>query len=191
LIAGWVSAGLAELVVGVTAGGAGSPTGLLVAGAGLVLAYRLLAAPVAVRSEPTRPRRGMTALRMVTAALLVAILSAAAGAVGAVAGGMLAALPVLACVLAVFTQREAGAPAVIGLLRGMLAGMASFVVFCQLIAMLIEPCGSAVAFALATAVAVIVQAFTVCSVHSLLRRHSSPASSAVAAVPGSLARQSS
>jgi hypothetical protein len=188
LIAGWVCAALAEVALGLTAGGAGSPAGLLVAAAALSLAYRALPA---VASGPvlTRQRRGVSVLRMATAALLVAALSAAAGALGALAGGMLAALPVLACVLAVFTHREAGAPAAVGLLRGLLAGMASFVVFCQLIAILIARCGIAPAFALATAAALIVQALTVCSVHSLLRRHSSPASSAVAAAAGSLTRQ--
>jgi Protein of unknown function (DUF3147) len=190
LLAGWVSAALAGLAVGLVAAGAGSPIGLLTATVALGLAYRGLPA-VPTRSEAPRPRRGTTALRMGAAVLLVAVLSASAGVLGAVAGGMLAALPVLACVLAVFTHREAGTPAVIGLLRGLLAGMASFVVFCQLIAMFTTPYGIAPALALATAVALLVQALTVCSVHSLLRRHNSAASSAVAAAPGSLARQSS
>jgi hypothetical protein len=131
---------------------------------------------------------------MATAALLVVLLSAAAGALGPLAGGMLAALPVLACVLAVFTHREAGAPAAIGLLRGLLAGMASFVVFCQLIAMLIVPYGIAPAFEAATVAAVGVQAVAVyapAAVHSALRRHSSAPSAAVAAAAGSLRRQSS
>jgi hypothetical protein len=107
---------------------------------------------------------------------------------------MLAALPVLACVLAVFTHREEGAPAVTALLRGMLAGMVAFVLFCQAIALAIVPYGIAPAFAAATLVAVTVQAITIyppASVHSLLRRHSSAASPAVATAAGSLRRQSS
>jgi inner membrane protein involved in colicin E2 resistance len=104
---------------------------------------------------------------------------------------MLAALPVLACVLAGFTHREAGAVAAVGLLRGMLAGMGSFVLFCQLIATLVEPYGITPAFAAAALAAALLQALTVYSVHSTLRRQSSAASVAVAQGAGSLGRQSS
>jgi hypothetical protein len=107
---------------------------------------------------------------------------------------MLAALPVLACVLAVFTHREHGGTQAIALLRGMLAGMASFVLFCQVIVLAVVPHGIALAFAAATGVALAVQAIAVYSptpVHSLLRRQSSAASPAVAAAPGFLGRQSS
>ena len=44
------------------------------------------------------------------------------------------------------------------LLRGMLGGMAAFVLFCALIGLLVEPAGVAAAFVLATAAAVLVQA---------------------------------
>ena len=161
------------------------------AAAALALACRLL--PPAAAGSVTTPLRYPLAvpLRMASAALLVAVLSAAAGAVGALIGGMLAALPVLACVLAVFTHREAGAPAVIGLLRGMLTGMASFVLFCQVIAVSIVPYGIVPAFAAATVIAVAAQALAVYSVHSTLRRQSSAARPAMAAAVGSLRRQSS
>jgi hypothetical protein len=191
--AGWVAAALAALLVGVALGGAGSPVGLLVATGGLALAWRALPA-VMPESAPSAPRRGAIPARMASAALLVALLSAAAGALGAVAGGMLAALPVLACVLAVFTHREHGGPQAIALLRGMLAGMASFVLFCQVIALAIVPYGIAPAFAAATIVALAVQAIAVyppTPVHSQLRRQSSPASVSVTEAAGSLGRQSS
>jgi hypothetical protein len=190
LAAAWAAAGVTAGALGFVAGGAGSPAGLLVASVALALSWWALPA-LPTGGATARPRRGMTALRMASAGLLVAGISAAAGALGPVPGGMLAALPVLACVLAVFTHRESGAPAVVGLLRGLLAGMASFVVFCELIAVLIGRWGIAPAFATATAAAVIVQALTVCSVHWVLRRHSSSASPAVATAAGSLARQSS
>jgi hypothetical protein len=194
LIAGWAGAALAALAVGLLAGGAGSPAGLVIAGVTLTVAWRVLPAPSADPAPPAVPRRGSLPLRMATAALLVSALAAAAGALGPLAGGMLAALPVLACVLAVFTHREAGATAAVGLLRGMLAGMASFVIFCQLIALLIVPGGIAVAFTVATAAALAIQAVAVyapAAVHSLLRRQSSAPSAAVAGAAGSLRRQSS
>ncbi len=192
-VAGWLAAALAALVVGVVAGRAGSPVGLVVASAALAAACRALPA-VALVPTPAGPRRGEIPLRMASVALLVALLAAAAGALGAVAGGMLAALPVLACVLAVFTHREQGGPQAIALLRGMLGGMASFVLFCQVIALAIVPYGIVPAFAAATLVALAVQAVAVyppTPVHSLLRRQSSAASAAVAAAPGSLTRHSS
>jgi hypothetical protein len=190
LTAGWAWAAVTGLAVALAAGDVGSPAGLVVAAAGLGVACRALP-PAGPGETPLPLRRGGIPLRMATAALLVALLSAAAGALGPLVGGMLAALPVLACVLAVFTHREAGAPAAIGLLRGLVAGMASFVVFCQLIGMLIGRYGIAVAFAAATLAAVLAQALTVYSVHSLLRRQSSSASPAVAAGAGSWRRQSS
>jgi F0F1-type ATP synthase assembly protein I len=193
--AGWLAAGLAALGVGAAAGRTGSPMGLVVASAALALACRALPAIVLAPASSRASRRpGEIPLRMASVALLVAVLSAAAGALGAVAGGMLAALPVLACVLAVFTHRGHGGAQAIALLRGMLAGMASFVLFCQVIALTVVPYGIAPAFAAATGVALAVQAIAVYSptpVHSLLRRQSSAASAAVAAAPGALGRQSS
>lgn len=190
---GWVAAAVAALVAGVAVGGVRSPVGLLLATAALTLAWRALPT-VVPGSAMSPPRRGAIPARMASAAVLVAILSAAAGALGAVAGGMLAALPVLACVLAVFTHREHAGAQAIALLRGMLAGMASFVLFCQVIAVAIVPYGIAVAFAAATGVALAVQAIAVYAptpVHSQLRRQSSAASVSVTEAAGSLGRQSS
>jgi hypothetical protein len=190
---GWSAAAVAALVTGAAAGGAASPVGLLIATVALAAACWALPG-VGRELTMAPPRRGEIPLRMASAALLVVLLSAVAGALGAVAGGMLAALPVLACVLAVFTHREQDGPQTVALLRGMLAGMGSFVMFCQVIALAIVPYGIAPAFAAATGVALGVQAIAVyapTAVHSLLRRQSSPASAAVAAAPGSLGRQSS
>lgn len=197
LLGGWACAGLAALAVGWAAGGAGPPAGLIVATLSLGIAFR--ASPSASAGPavgPVREPRSRVAIpaRMALTAILVTLLAAAAGAFGPVVGGMLAALPVLACALAVFTHREAGAPAVVALLRGMLAGMAGFVIFCELIAVLIVPLGIAVAFIAAAAAALIVQAATAyapSAIQPVLRSHSSPASAAVAAPPGSLGEQSS
>jgi hypothetical protein len=99
-------------------------------------------------------------LRMALTATLVVSLTCAAGRFGPVAGGILAALPVLASILAAFTHGQLGADAVTVLLRGMLAGMAGFVSFCLLVATLAEPAGIAVAFAAAALTALGVQAAT-------------------------------
>jgi hypothetical protein len=94
---------------------------------------------------------------MATAAALVVALSAAAGALGPTAGGVLAALPVLASVLAVFTHRDHGPASAVALLHGMLGGMGGFVAFCLLVALLIEPAGPTAAFAAAAAGALTAQ----------------------------------
>jgi len=72
--------------------------------------------------------------------------------------GILAALPTLASVLAVFPHARFGADALVAMLRGMLSGLAGFVVFCALIALLIVPTGTVLAFVVATAAAVLVTA---------------------------------
>ncbi|MGB0094530.1 MAG: hypothetical protein WBP81_18610, partial [Solirubrobacteraceae bacterium] len=46
-------------------------------------------------------------------------------------------------------------------LRGMLAGMAGFVAFCEIVATLVVPAGAAAAFLLATVAALAAQAMTV------------------------------
>ena len=97
---------------------------------------------------------------MALTALLAVSLTYAAGRLGPVVGGILAALPVLASILAVFTHARYGADAVTELLRGMLGGMAGFVCFCALVAALAEPAGVAATFVVATVAALAVQAAT-------------------------------
>ena len=80
---------------------------------------------------------------MVLTAVLVVSLAAAASRLGPVVGGVLAALPALASILAVFTHEQHGAHALVVLLRGMLSGMAGFVVFCALVAVLVDRAGAA------------------------------------------------
>ena len=123
----------------------------------LVAAARLLPrAPEALPAEPAVPRWDLP-LRMALTALLAVSLTAAASRLGPVVGGVLAALPVLASILAVFTHARYGAAAVSELLRGMLGGMAGFVSFCALVAALAEPAGIAATFAVATVAALAVQ----------------------------------
>lgn len=163
LLAGWAAAAVATTAVGLVIHGAGSPVGLILAVVSLALAY--LGMPrAAVAGRPTTPvatANGSIPFRMALTALLVSSLAAAASGLGPVIGGMLAALPVLASILAVYTQRESGSAAVIALLRGMLAGMAGFVAFCQVLLMLIVPNGTLPAFLAATAAALIAQAVAV------------------------------
>jgi hypothetical protein len=77
---------------------------------------------------------------------------------GATVGGVLAALPILACILAAFTHQRHGSGAATQLLRGMLSGMAGFVVFCVLVAALVETAGAVATFTAATVSALLIQA---------------------------------
>jgi hypothetical protein len=162
LAVAWTCAGLAAATVALVGHAIGEPAGLVVATVSLGLAYRML--PRAGGNSPVRASlmlsRGEIPLRMALTALLVTALAAAADRLGPLVGGVLAALPVLASVLAVFTHRQLGSDAVIALLRGMVAGMVGFVAFCEVIAVLIVPAGLSTAFAMATIAALVVQSVT-------------------------------
>jgi hypothetical protein len=158
LAVAWGAAGVLGPAVATVA--AGPPAGLIAAAVSLVVAARLLPrAPEALPAEPAVPAWDLP-LRMALTAVLTVSLTAAANRLGPVAGGMLAALPVLASILAVFTHARFGAAAVGELLRGMLAGMAGFVCFCALVAALARPAGIAASFLVATAAALAVQVAT-------------------------------
>jgi hypothetical protein len=160
LAAGWSAAGVTGLAVGAVA--AGPPAGLIAAASSLALAHGPLtrrarrAAMPAARPALAVPRSDLP-LRMALTVALVVSLTWAAGRFGPVVGGVLAGLPVLASILAAFTHARHGADAVTVLLRGMLAGMGGFVVFCALVWLLVEPAGIAVAFAAAAVAAAAAQ----------------------------------
>jgi hypothetical protein len=150
LFGGWMSAAIVATLVGWLGRGVGFPVGLVLAAASLAAAYAGM--PAGSATELLAPHEGRVELplRAALTVVLVAILALAAGAVGPLVGGMLAALPVLASVLATFTHHRGGSDAVTALLRGMLAGMAGFVGFCAVVALLVVPAGAPAAFAVAT-----------------------------------------
>jgi hypothetical protein len=155
LAAGWAVAAAIGAVVAIS--GAGALAGPPVAAVSLALAYRALPRGGGVVDAPRLAPRWDLPLRMAVTSVLVVALVAAAGALGPTLGGILAALPTLASVLAVFTHRQRGAAAATQLLRGMLAGMAGFLVFCVLVAALVDRAGIAGAFVGAALAAALVQ----------------------------------
>ena len=157
LAAGWVTAaGIATLLTAIDA----RPLAALAAATlSLVAAYRLLPSGAAPLAAPPAPRWDLP-VRMGLTAVLVVSLAAAASRLGPVVGGLLAALPVLASVLAVFAHAQQGGAAGCALLRGMLSGMAGFVVFCVLVAVLVDRAGIPATFTTAGLAAVAVQAAT-------------------------------
>jgi hypothetical protein len=98
------------------------------------------------------PARALAALALVVA------LTAASGALGPNLSGLLAPFPVITSVLAVFTHAHGGAPQVRVLLRNFLVGFYGFAAFCFVLAIGLDPLGGVVAFSLALAAALTVQA---------------------------------
>src|SRR4051812_6157554 len=152
--AAWAAAAVLGMVAARVGGGLLG--GLLAATVSPALAYAALprARPVGVRAS--FPRWELPA-RMILTGLLIVGLPVAGERFGPAIAGVLAALPTLASVLAVFTHARHGHDALVAMLRGMLGGLAAFVTFCALIALLVEPGGVAPAFALATGAAGLVQ----------------------------------
>lgn len=152
---GWAAAA----VIGVLAGrvGAGPLGGLAAAAVSITLARCALPSGREPTLAGALPRWEMPA-RMALTALLIVALTRAGERFGATVAGILAALPTVASVLATFTHARHGHDALLALLRGMLSGLAGFVVFCATIALVIEPAGMVPAFLLATAAAVLLQA---------------------------------
>jgi uncharacterized membrane protein (GlpM family) len=159
LAAGWVCAIAAALIAGWLLADAGLSAAMTAAVLSLALARRALPGSGSpYQGSPTAQSRADIVVRMALTAALIVLLTVLSDLFGPLVGGMLAALPVLASVLAVFTHRTQGSEATIGLLAGMLTGMTGFVAFCAAIALLAVPTGTAVAFSVATACAVAAQA---------------------------------
>ena len=152
---GWVAAAALGIVAGRT------EVGLLGALAAATLSIALARAALPRQQEPAitaeLPRWELPARMALTVALIVG-LTIAGERLGPAVAGILAALPTLASVLAVFTHARFGHDALVSMLRGMLSGLAGFVIFCALIALLIVPAGVTAAFLIATAGAVLAQA---------------------------------
>ncbi len=100
-------------------------------------------------------------------------LTAVSGALGPHLSGLLAPFPVITSVLAVFTHAHGGAAQVNVLLRNFLYGFYGFAAFCFALALALPELGTAAAFGLATAAALVVQTTTM-----LLRSRLLPAPSA-------------
>jgi hypothetical protein len=104
------------------------------------------------RDAPTAPAIATVdaslAVRVLLTVALVLALSAASGALGPRLGGILAAFPVLASLLAGLTHADHGGVAAGDLLHGMVAGLTGFATFCLVIAVALGPLGTAAAFAL-------------------------------------------
>ncbi|WP_045876582.1 hypothetical protein [Pseudofrankia sp. DC12] len=133
---------------------------------GLLLALAAAGGAVAVMPAvtPTGGGHGRAAQpawdlpgRAVATAVLVLMLTESAAALGPRLTGVLAPFPIATSVVAAFTLAQHGHQLTAALLRGVLRGLAAFATFCFLVAVLVVPAGTFVAFAAALAAAVVVQ----------------------------------
>jgi len=111
------------------------------------------------RGAPGRPAARAPSwdipFRMVTATAVVIALTALAHTLGPRLSGLLAPFPVTGAVLSIFTQRLDGDHAVIRLIRGMGLASFTFAAFFLVLAELLDRRGTAAAFGVAIAVAVV------------------------------------
>jgi hypothetical protein len=108
--------------------------------------------------------------RMVAATILVAVLTTIAPALGPHLTGLLTPFPLYAAVLTVFSHRQHGPEAGIGVLRGLLLGLFAFGAFFTVLAALLVPAGPALGFVGALAAALSVQGASLLVLRSRSRR---------------------
>lgn len=116
--------------------------------AGTVVALLLVLAAVPKRDETllaTPSPRWEVPVRMLTAALLVLIITTAADSLGAQLSGLLSPVPVFTITLVIFTHSRQGPTPVFVFLRGLQYGLFSFAAFCAVVAVLLEPDGIGIA----------------------------------------------
>jgi hypothetical protein len=122
----------------------------------LLVSRRLLPA------APPMPRRATSAsdlpARMIAGAGMVVFVTTAGPYFGATISGMLATIPTVAAVMALFTHAQEGPDRTIGVMRGMTHGLLGFGAFLTVVAATLVPLGIAAAFALGFAAVIVVQA---------------------------------
>jgi hypothetical protein len=177
MLAGWLAFAAATVLFSALS----PPLGVSLALAALALALGLAALPHpgVQQLEHAAPPAWDLPLRAVCAAALVLALTAIAGWLGPQLSGLLAPFPVITTVLATFTHAQRGTGELLRMLRGLVGGFGAFALFCFTLAIALRHVDTATAFALASVLALLMQALVLALVH---RRASSPASMASAPV---------
>ena len=133
-----------------------APVSLLIAVATLMVGPRLfprLTLPSVARPATT----GDLAIRMLAGAVLTLLVTGLADTVGSQWSGLLAVVPLLGSVLAVFSHRNQGAAFTTTLLRAMTTGLYSLAAFFVVLSFALDRLGTVVSFSLGVAVAVAAQ----------------------------------
>ncbi len=115
---------------------------------GAVLAVGLVLALLPRRTEPAPSApapKWEIPLRMLTAALLVLVITTAAESLGARLSGLLSPIPAFTITLVIFTHSRQGPAPVFVFLGGLQYGLFSFAAFCAVVAVLLGPYGLPIA----------------------------------------------
>ncbi len=126
----------------------------------VTVAILLVSRRLLPRATPM-PRRSTTAsdlpARMAAGAGMVVFVTTVGPYFGATISGMMATIPTVAAVLALFTHAQEGPERTIGVMRGMTHGLLGFAAFLTVLAATLVPLGIPASFALAGSVVVVVQ----------------------------------
>jgi hypothetical protein len=169
MLAGWLAFAAATALFSALSPPLSAALGL----AALALALGLASLPRPSRQalEHAPPPAWDLPLRATCALALVLALTAVAGWLGPQLSGLLAPFPVITTVLATFTHAQRGTDELARLLRGLVGGFGAFALFCLTLSIALHRVDTAAAFALATALAVLMQALVL----ALVRRRALPA----------------
>jgi hypothetical protein len=137
-----------------------APSALFVASlAALVLTLRLLPRGAPPALSLAAPKWELPARAIAVTTLVVAV-TTAAGQLGARASGAVACFPLIGAALGVFAHRAQGPRAGVAALRGMASALFAFAGFFLVLGLALPRADAVAAFALATVVALLVQAAT-------------------------------
>jgi hypothetical protein len=155
MLAGWLAFGAATLVLGALS----PPLGVALALVAVALAAGLVLLPrgASQAREHAAPPAWDLPLRAASALSLVLALTAVSGWLGPQLSGLLAPFPVITTVLATFTHAQRGIDDLLRLLRGLISGFGAFALFCVALSLSLHHLQTGAAFALATALALLVQ----------------------------------
>jgi hypothetical protein len=156
MLAGWLAFAVATVAFSALSIPAG--VALVLAGVGLVVALAWLPRPGRELLQHAPPPVWDLPLRAGCALALVLALTGIAGWLGPQLSGLLAPFPVITTVLAIFTHGQRGTDELLRLLRGLLSGFGAFALFCFTLAVSLNTLDTATAFALATGLALAMQA---------------------------------
>ncbi len=161
--AGWALSGLAAYTAFVAVWAAMLP----VSSWGMAPAFAVVTATLLVSRRllpeappgPRRQSRGLADLpaRMVAGAAMVVFVTTAGPYFGATISGMLATIPTVAAVMALFTHAQEGADRTVGVMRGLTHGLLGFATFLAVVSATIVPLGIAVSFGLGIGAVLAVQ----------------------------------
>lgn len=139
----------------------GALPALVIACGSLVLTLALLPQVPRVAAVTLVAARWDLPFRAACTAVAVVSVTAVSTMLGPHLSGLVAAFPIITAVLSAFTHAQRGRDEAIRLLRGFTVGFFSFAAFCFVVAVTIRPLGVSRCFALATVLALCVQAAAV------------------------------